>query len=397
MIPSTPTTDGVAANVLAQVDASLGQSTPLLDKAFSRVLSKALGGVQVLLYKYASFIFLQMFVEHATAQETIVNGRVIRPLVELGKQLGVGEPLGAARAEIVVRVAVQLQSGSLPAGSQLLHAASGVLYLTAAAVALNASTVTVTARASSDQSGGAGQGAIGNREPGDVLSFANPLPNIAREAVVESLSAPGADAEGIEVYRARIRRRIQRKPQGGAPADYQEWGEGVAGILNVYPYRGAPGEEDVYVEATEASSGSEDGIPTDAQLAQVLAAIELDSAGLASRRPAGAAVNVLPIVRHPLGVAVTGLSAGDAAELEDVLSAALDEYFRSREPFIVGLSPLPRLDRITQAAVSGMVDEVVSAAGKTVASVTLIDAGGPVNAYTLADGEKAKLDMLTFD
>jgi uncharacterized phage protein gp47/JayE len=396
MIPSTPTTEGVAASILAQIEAAIGQTTPLLEKAFSRVLSKALGGMQVILYKYAGFMFLQMFVEYATAEETVVNGKVIRPLVEIGKQLGVGEPLAATRAEVMVEVTVKLQSGVLGAGSQLLHPASGVLYLTVAAVPLNAATVAVTARASSDQHGGAGEGAVGNREPGEILSFANPLPNIARDAVVQSQSVTGSDAEDVEVYRARIMRRIQRRPQGGAPADYQEWGESVAGILNVYPYGGAPGEEDVYVEATEDSSGSEDGIPTSAQLAQVLAAIEFDDAGLASRRPAGAAVNVLPITRRPFDIIVTGLGGQAVAELEDAIAEAADEYLRSREPFIVGLSTLPRTDRITQAAVAGVIDEVVSAAGGAVGLVTLVD-GGPIHAHTLANGEKAKLGNLTFN
>ena len=397
MIPTTPTTEGVGSSILSSIDAAIGQVTPMLEKAFSRVLSKALGGVQVLLYKYGGFIFLQMFVEHASSEPTVINGKVIRPLLELGRQLGVGDPIAATRAEVTVRVTVQLQTGTLPAGSQLLHPASGVLYLTTAAVPLNAATVTVTARASSDQTGGSGEGSIGNREPGDVLSFANPLPNMARDAVVETLSTPGANAESWESYRARIRRRIQRKPQGGAPADYQEWGETVAGILNVYPYRGAPGEVDVYVEATEDSSGSEDGMPTNEQLAQVLAAIEVEESGLASRRPANAAVNALPITRHPFDVVVTGLSEVAVAELEDALEAALDEYLRGREPFIVGLSVLPRIDRITQTAIASVVDEVVNAAGGAVSQVTLVDAGGPINAHTLAHGEKAKLGTLTFD
>lgn len=393
---ATPTTQDLADNITAQVELAIGQTIPLLPKAFIRVLAKALAGTQILLYKYAGFIFLQMFVTYATNEETVINGRVIRPLTEWGRLVGVGDPVDATRAELTITVTVQVQTGSLAAGSQLLFASTGVVYVTTAAVALNAATVTATIRASSDQSGGSGEGAIGNLEVGDVVSFANPLPNVATDAVVASVVTTGADAEDIEDYRARVIRRFQSKPQGGAYADYQIWGESVAGIAHVYPYTGDPGEVDVYVEATEASSGSADGIPTGAQLTAVAAAIELDDEGLASNRPANAAVNVLAITRTAFDVTVTGLDAPDLTEAQSTIEQAVDEYLRSREPFIVGLSILPRTDRVTLAAVSGVIDDVVSAVGGSVTTVALTVASAATPAYTLGAGEKAKLGTLTF-
>jgi uncharacterized phage protein gp47/JayE len=190
-------------------------------------------------------------------------------------------------------------------------------------------------------------------------------------------------------------RRFQGKPQGGAYADYQQWSEEVEGIRTVYPYTGDPGEVDVYVEATEASSGSADGIPTTAQLAAVLASIEMDDSGLASRRPANAAVNVLPITRTSFDVQVLGLEAADEPGAVAAITQSADEYLRTSEPFIVGLSVLPRTDRITQAAVAGVVSEAASSVGASITSVTLLLSGAPIVAYTLRDGEKAKLGTLT--
>lgn len=397
MALSTPTTQDLADNIVAQIQLAIGQTIPLLPKAFTRVLAKVLAGVVVLLYKYAGFIFLQLFVAYATNEETIINGRVIRPLTEWGRLVGVGDPEAATRAELTVTVTVTNMTGSLAAGSQLLFAPSGVVYLTTAAVALNAATVTVTMRASSDQTGGTGEGAIGNLEVGDVVSFANPLPNVATDAVVASVVVTGADGETVAAYRQRIIRRFQRKPQGGAYADYQVWGEGVAGIAHVYPYTSnTPGEVDVYVEATEASSGSADGIPTGAQLTAVAAAIELDDNGLASNRPAGAGVNVYAITRTGFEVECSGLDAPDITAAESTVEQAVDEFLRSREPFIVGLSVLPRLDRVTRAAVSGVVDDAVSAVGGTVTTVVLKLSGSPIEAYTLSNGEKAKLNSISF-
>src|SRR5690606_22139525 len=212
----------------------------------------------------------------------------------------------------------------------------------------------------SDQDGGDGSGAIGNLEPGDVVQFANPLPNVARNATVVSVTTQGANAETEGAYRGRIIRRFQRRPQGGAYADYQAWGEEVPGILNVYPYTSAtPGEVDVYVEATVESSGDPDGIPTQPQLDAVAASIELDEGGVASRRPANAAVNVLPITRQSFDVVLGGLDAsevdgGEPAVLE-AIEEGVDDWLRGREPFLVGLTPLPRQDRITQGAIAGVV------------------------------------------
>jgi uncharacterized phage protein gp47/JayE len=198
---------------------------------------------------------------------------------------GIGDPEPATRATLQLRVTVTNQTGELKAGDQLLFAPGGVLYVIDRAFPLNAATIDIEATAYSDQSGTFGEGSIGNRQVGDVLNFANPLPNVRRDCVVIGQTVTGADGETWDQYRVRLVRRIQRKPQGGAYADYQTWGEGVEGIANVYPYTGAPGELDVYVEADEESSGSPDGIPTPAQIAAVKAAIELDVDGLASATP----------------------------------------------------------------------------------------------------------------
>lgn len=389
---SFPTTKEISDSIVAQIEAALSQTIPLLPKAFTRVLAKALAGLLTLVYKYAGFIFLQLFVAHATFRETTINGVTVRPLVEWGRLIGVGDPVAATRAELVVTVTVQNQTGSLGAGEQLLRTQTGVIYRTVAAVALDAPTVNVTIRASSDQSGGDGAGATGNLEAGDTVSFANPIANVARDAVVVSAEVTGADGETEEDYRERIIRRFQRKPQGGAYADYQQWGEELAGIVGIFPYTSAsPGEVDVYVEADEASSGSPDGIPTAQQLQDVADAIELDSSGLATRRPANAAVNTLPIVRTAFDLTVSGLNPG-TAEAQAAIEQGVDEYLRSREPFIVGLSVLPREDRVTDAAVSGIVDGIVSSLGATVTTVNLT----PGPATTLTQGEKAKLGTVSY-
>jgi hypothetical protein len=88
---------------------------------------------------------------------------------------------------------------------------------------------------------------------------------------------------------------------------------------------------------------------------------------------------------------ISGLSPSTPALQDDIIDG-LSEHLRAREPFIEGLSVLPRLDRVTLAATSGVVDEIVAANGATI--VTMSQAPGP--AYTLEHGEKAKLGTVLF-
>lgn len=393
----TPTTQQVANNVIGQLQTAISQTIPLLPKSFSRVLAKVIAAVYIVLYKYAGFSLLQQFVSSASFEETEVNGNIIRPLVEWGRLVGVGDPLAATQAQLTLSVTVLNQVGSLPGGTQLLYAPTGVVYLTTAAVPLSAPTVVVTARASSDPNNGDGSGTVGNLEPGQVLQFASSPPNVATNATVTGSAVVGAEGETEDAYRARVLRRCQRRPQGGAYADYQAWGTEVAGIRNVFPYTGAPGQVDVYVEA----EAGPDGIPSAPQLAAVLASIEFDPneapspTGLANRRPANGAVNVLPVFRTAFDVDITGFTAGDPVTVLASISLGLDEFLRAREPYIVGLSSLPRLDRITQGAVAGVVQEIAEANGASVAAVTLLRGGFEIIQYTLDRGELAKLGVIT--
>jgi uncharacterized phage protein gp47/JayE len=400
----TPSTQALADSIISQLAASISQTVPLLPKSFTVVLAKVLAAVVVLLYKYAGATLLNMFVATASDQETTINGKKVVPLIELGRQFGMGDPVAATFAELVVTVPVQVQSGSLAAGAQLLHRPTGIIYVTKAARALDASSVTVTVRAAAgppDASGNItdGSGVVGNRLVADQLEFANPLGNVSRIVSVQSVAVTAADAETMPEYRARLTRYCQARPQGGAYADYPVWGGAVAGIVNIYPYTSAtPGEVDVYVEADEESSGSADGIPTGPQLAAVVAAIEADVDGLASNRPANAGVNVYAITRKAFSVTVVGLTADDESAAEDLIEEAVDEWLRTREPFIVGLSVLPRTDRITLAALGGIVHDAVSSVGGTVSNVAdFLVAGVPgETAYTLGPGEKAKRGTVTF-
>ena len=191
--------------------------------------------------------------------------------------------------------------------------------------------------------------------------------------------------------------QYKRRKQGGAYIDYKVWGEEVPGIVNVYPYTGQPGEVDVYSEATEASSGSPDGIPTPSQLDAVKASIELDQNGKATRRPAGTFVNTYAITRTGFKVTVNGLVVDNVAQVQQEIERAVTDFFIAAEPYIEGLTVPPRTDTISRVSVESVVYDVVQGNNGTFssASVTLAD-DTPVSIYQLGVGEKAKLSGISF-
>ena len=250
----------------------------------------------------------------------------------------------------------------------------------------------------SDQDGNGGVGTIGNLENGAVVRFISAVSNVARDATVVSTSVTGADAEDVDVYRGRIIAHVSNRPQGGAYTDYRQWGEEPDGILRVYPFTSVttPGEMDVYVEsATET-----DGIPTQAQLDAVEASIIYDDEGLASRMPAGVtAVNCYAITRTAFRVVVYGYDVSDDLDTEcrAGIDGACEEYFLGREPWLLGLSQLPKRNRVNSGEVQGLVLAVLAAHGGTASSVELQPDGGgdAIQVYILDDGEKAKLETVS--
>jgi len=390
-----PTTSALADAIIAQIESKLSITVPLLPKSFSHVWAKVQAGVDIILWKYASWIFLQTLIPYATFEEVTINGKRIRPLVQLGRRIGVSDPTAATRAELVITVTVTEQTGALAAQTACLRSETGVSYRTLTAVDLDAATVTVSIRANGDQDGTGGVGTQGNLQVGDELTFAGTPANVQSTVTVASITTTASDAETGEEYRARVWATSQAKPQGGAYADYRSWAESVAGIIHAYPYTSdTPGLVDVYCEASLATADDTDGTPTAAKLTAIGVAINMDVAGKATRRPVNDAVNVQAITRTGFDVGVASLDAvadGDTSGMQTAVTAAVQEWLWSREPYIEGLSVLPRKDIVSQGEIAGVVTSVVNARGGTVGLITLAEGGVAFTYRNLEAGEKAKL------
>ena len=63
MALDTPTTKEIQDSIVNQVVASTSSVTTLLPRAFTRFFAKVLAGVFMLIYKYAGWMFLQIFIQ----------------------------------------------------------------------------------------------------------------------------------------------------------------------------------------------------------------------------------------------------------------------------------------------------------------------------------------------
>lgn len=385
---AAPTIKSINDTLINQLQTKLNQSIPLLPRAFLRVLAQALAALYVTLYKYAGFMGLQQFVSRASFSPTVINGVEVTPLIEWGRLLRVADPAPAVQTQFTASVEVTTQGGTLASGTQYTNTRSGVVYVTLAPVALNASNVVISLRAVGDQSGGDGSGAIGNVADGTQIDMITPAAGVRRTATVLTTTTPGSDAESESSYRQRVVNRFQRVPQGGAYADYAEWAAKAPTTANAYPYTSPiPGVVDVYIE----SNTQPDGVPTGAELNAAR-----DQIWQPDRRPANAYVRCLPITRAGFDVVVQGLDVTNPGQVQGQISDALAGYFKAREPYIEGLSVPPRRDRVSGASVIAEVAAIVNANGGIFITSTVTKGGQPVTVYNLDNGEKAKLDSLTF-
>lgn len=388
-------TTEVSSLISNQLSASFNQTLPYLPKSFVEAISRVLAGVFILCYKYVDFVFLQIFIKYATNDEVTIAGRTFRPLTEWGNLIGEAPIDPATQSILSLVVDVYDLGSSLEAGTQLLHAQTGLTFVTVDSIVLSETPYTFNVRAAADQNGGNGSGTIGNLADGSELSFATPFSFINRIATVAATVESGVDAETVDDYRTRIINRFQRRPQGGAYADYDLWGKDAGNIANIYPYRGSPGEVDVYVE----DKYSVDGIPDAATLLAVYDAIQKDSDGKANRRPVGARVNTLPITRTGFNIQVVGISeVSDLGQVQTDIADAMNAFMLAREPYIDGLTIPPRKDKIPKSALIGIVEDIVTAANGVFDTVHYQTIITPIDLdiYVLGTGEKAKVSLLEF-
>lgn len=389
-----PSIDELRQSIKTDIEISLSTTASILPKSFILILANTFSAIFIILYKYAGFVALQLFVNTASFEETEINGETIVPLIEWGRLIGVSDPTAPTKAKFIVEVTVVNQTGTLPVGTQLQSNFNGFIYSTTEEITLDAPTKLVNVEALNDPDNEGGLGINGNLDVGSILSFITPLFDVSRETIVDSIVENAIAGESEEGYRRRVKLRFSQRPQGGAYIDYVQWGLEAAGIANIYVFTGSNGVVDIYVE-----SGVEaDGIATPTEIQAVTDLINLDEDGKPSRKPINTFINVVSISRKSFDVQILGLNTTNTDDVKASILDAFNSYFLNAENFIIGISPLPRQDRISASSLNSIVNDIVQSDGGEYTGLNLIAPPSlqGVSQHSLAEGEKAKLLSLTY-
>jgi hypothetical protein len=388
-----PTTQQLKDNNLANLEGQLGQTSPLADKAFLRVLA-AMEALQATgHYKYATERSLQNLALTATGTD----------LDKLGSEIGIIRKPGEAA---ILTISLPAITGTvIPAGVDYIGDSNGVRYFPASSVVAAAGVAisTVTAEII---------GVNGNLLVGDTMSISSQVPGAETVATVTVIDNIGAETETDEAYRQRVLFGLRTTKGGGNATDHKKWAEEVAGVFKAFPYAGKPidppltdypSDRTVYIEADTTIDA--DGIAPGSLLDEVRDSINTDPVTLLSRPGLGFTDSTLfveSIIRTAFIVTITNLvvDAAKEADTKTAISLALDTYFRAIAPFLTGIDlEQERNDFITNLTVSEVVQDILSAngaSGEDVSFAVSTAPGTPLANYRLDPGELSKLDSVVY-
>ena len=351
-----PTTTAIRDQIIVDIDAAIGQTSPILPKAFVRVLATALAGVLSLAYRFALWAYRQIFT--ATADEAAVLAR--------GAQYGLAP--SAAVAAVLDAEATGTDGITIPAGT--LWYAGTVVYSQQAAVDIAGGVAAITVGCLTPGDGG-------NLGIGETLNLASPIAGVDSEATTTGTTTTGEDAESLESFRAEVQERERRRPQGGATADYVQWALEVPGIVKAFAHRITPGYATVY-PLVALTGGAGDRLPDVTKRAEVLAYLED-----LHRKPLQSTPVVEPMTEVEFDVTITDLSP-DTAAIRAAIQSAIEAYLLTRYPRQYPDETAPT-DVVSAAALSGVAVD----AGMESGTLTMEADAVPASTYTLAAGELA--------
>lgn len=386
-----PTTQELADQNLANLEAKLNATTPAADRAFNAVLAIMEALAYTSLYKYAADRSLAAYVMTATGED----------LDNWGAEFDV--PRDLAISAILTLTLTGTDGTVIPAGTHFIAEANAAEYVSQASVTIASGTCAPVVAA-------AAPGTSGNLIVSDTLVLVNQIVGATGVPTVAAVTTLGTDDEPDDAYRIRVLDRQRSQGGGGNLADYRSWSQEVEGVSRCYPYSGPPTSSGLtpsppmrtlYIECDTTIHA--DGIAPTTLLDDVRAAVTTDPLTGLARQPLGltdATLYVEAITRSSIYVLITGLSvpSGQTAACQTAIAAALSTHFLGLVPFVQGLDPaFGRNDTITTLTVSRTVQAVLNAYGASALAVAFgLSAITFTSSYTLGQGERAKAGTVSY-
>ena len=382
-----PTTQELTDQNLARLEAALGQTSPVAERAFLRVLAviEALGMTG--LYKFGIERSKQNLALTATGSDLDLIGAEYETIRK------------PATAAVITVTLPALTGTSIPLTATFVCPANGIIYYSTATViaAAGVATLSLTSEFA---------GVASNLQVGDTLNIVSPIAGAESVATVTALTITGADTETDTAYRSRVRFAMRATTGGSNATDHKIWAEEVAGVLRAYPYSGKPigggtsypGDRTVYIEA---DSGT-DGIPSAGLLTEVETALLIDPVTGLSRPTLGLTADTLyveAITRTAVDVIVTGLTylPGTEVTVKAGILTALTTHMSLMLPYVDGVDLVQdRNDLLTDLVLSQVVQNVLDAYGASAQDISFEVAATPTTTYQLSQGEMTKLGTVTY-
>ena len=377
-----PTTQEIKDRNLANLESQLGQTAPINDKAFLRVLATLEAAGETSLYRLGIDRAMQCLALTATGAGLDI----------VGQEFGIiRKPAEAA----ILTITLPGDNGTvIPATVDYVGDSNKIRYFPESSVIITGGVATSNVTAET-------LGVIGNLNVSDTMTISFQIAGATTIATVAVVVNIGAEEETDDAYRQRVLAAERIATGGGNNGDHKAYpyaGIPESPLPGIDTAASVPADRTVFVEAAVAVDP--DGIAPTALKDEVRDAINTDPITGEDRPPAGLTDSTLfveTITRTEIFILITNFDAGTGveADIKNDISDALTAHFLSLKMFVVAIDiPAERNDLITKLTISDIVQGVLSGGD---ASAELIEFGlattvpSPLDNFQLDEGELVKL------
>lgn len=296
-----PTLAEIVARVEADVVGKLGLTVPVMTRAVSRVLARAVAGASHMQHGRIDYLIRQIFPQTQEADSLELDAA----------SYGLTRNPAAFSSGGVEFAGV---NGTVVPTDTLVTRADGVQYrvTTGGTVALGVLASPVVATVA---------GADGDAPDGALMTLVSPIAGITGVTADGDIGG-GAEQEDIEDFRQRVLEAMRAESLGGSDEDYVGWAKAVAGVTRAWVYRHEQGLGTVTVRFVR--DGDSPIVPSAGEVADVQEA-------LGNERPVTAEIFVEAPIDDP--VAFTVSIVPDTPELRnEVEQELIDLFFVRAEP-----------------------------------------------------------------
>ncbi len=277
------------------------------------IQAKVMAGLAYEEYGYLDYIALQATPYTATDEAALAWGALVGLTLK-------GATTATGTAQFTGQVGVDI-----PAGTGLSRS-DGATYVTTADMPVPASgTAIVSFEATT-------AGALFTVVAGMTLTISQPIEGVTSKGVVLTSTAPGADIEDMDAFKARYLLRYASPPAGGSQTDYVEWAEAVSGVTRAWcvPNGMGAGTVTVFVmlDVSQAAFGGfpqgTNGVAAAETRAKAATGDQLTVANyIDPLRPVTALVYVAAPVPDPLPFVIANLGTANTTANKTAITAAL--------------------------------------------------------------------------